>query len=354
MQIKKLTAKNFRCFQSLTLDFEAPTILLTGQNGSGKTSIIEALHYLCYLRSFRTSAPKELIGLTHESFFLKVEFNDREPVQVGFSSRKRNVRIGDKTIRSHKELIEHFCIITLTEDNLQFISEGPEIRRALIDHQVLLHEPHLIKLYSDYKKTLDNRNFLLKSGRVSVDNYHLWTDKLLELGIQIQKHRRNQLKALEEGIINLITNFFDNKLEISFSYQESKALPANYIDFENTYPDLKAKEMYLARSLIGPHLDDFTIHFNGKNAKTFASRGQKKLITLLVKAAQAQYFSKKNRGVIFLLDDFLTDFDEIRIKLAVKMLNALNCQLVFSCPLENKAIQDLLVDSNGQSIIINN
>ncbi len=350
MLIQKLTAKNFRCFKDISLDFEAPTILMLGKNGSGKTSVMEALHYLCYLRSFRTNSPKDLISFEQDNFFLKVEFNDIDSVQVGFSNKQRQVKIGSKVIKSYKELLEHFCVITLIEEDLLLISGAPEVRRSLIDHQVLLHEPTNIKLYSDYRKILENRNSLIKSGGFSSENYNLWTDQLLESGNKIKSLRKEQLKVLEEQVSLLLNKFFKGQ-NITFNYVERNGSFKNCAELLAQKPDMPAQESRLFRTLIGPHLDDFTIQFNGQNSKIFASRGQKKLIALLIKTAQANYFSKNKKGLLFLLDDFLTDFDENKIKLSIEMLQSLSCQLVFSCPLENKEIVELL--SFGNSRVLN-
>lgn len=351
MQIQKFTAKNFRCFKDFSLDFKAPAILLLGENGSGKTSIMEALHYLCYLKSFRSSSPKDLIHIDSDNFFIKLDFDDREPVQVGFSQSKRQVKISNKSINSYKELMDHFCVITLTEDDLFLVSGGPEFRRSLIDQQVLLHDPSFIKTYSDYKKILDNRNSLIKSGSFSNENYRLWTDKLIEVGNKIKKSRKQQLLVLNEQVLELTKGYFP-ELEINFDYYDKIGQFLNSEDLLNQKPDLISQERRFSRSLIGPHLDDFIIKINNQLAKTFASRGQRKLITLLIKAAQANYFGKNKKGLIFLLDDFLTDFDKNKIKVSTQMLNSISCQLVFSCPLENKELIDLLSMGRAQIIKI--
>ena len=351
MQIQRLTVKNFRCFKNISLNFEAPAILMLGKNGSGKTSIMEALHYLCYLKSFRTSSSKDLINFEQDSFFLKVEFDDRDPVQAGFSGKQRQVKISNKIVSSYKELLEHFCIIILIEEDLLLISGPPEMRRSLIDQQVLLHDPTCIKLYSDYKKILGNRNSLIKGNSISDENYKLWTNRLLMVGNEIKELRKKQLKVLEENISVLTERFFSDQT-INFSYTEKLGNFRNCKELLLAKPDLLAQERKLYRSLIGPHLDDFAIKLNNQNAKAFASRGQKKIIALLIKTAQANYFSQSKKSLLFLLDDFLTDLDENKIKISTKMLQTLNCQLVFSCPLENKSILSLFGMDNAQIINI--
>ena len=127
MLIKHLTVKNFRCFSQLDLDFDAPVTVLQGTNGAGKSSVLEVLHYLCYMRSFRTFAAGDMITFGKDNFFAKISFrvpgkNESQDLnyelQVGFSPEKRVVKLNQKAISSFKELMDFYRIITLTEDDL--------------------------------------------------------------------------------------------------------------------------------------------------------------------------------------------------------------------------------------------
>ena len=114
MQLNRLTIKNFRCFTDFVVDLSAPLILIEGANGSGKTSLLEAMHYACYLRSFRTHSPRDLICFGQNTFFIKADFSDEvsggtsesQELHIGFSGKKRLVKLNQKAVGSYKELLD--------------------------------------------------------------------------------------------------------------------------------------------------------------------------------------------------------------------------------------------------------
>src|SRR5688572_2091521 len=117
IQVTQLHIKNFRCFSGYTLDIGAPYVHIEGVNGVGKTTILEALHYACYLRSFRTHIPKELISFGKSDFFIKLSLHDQlhsmdHTIQIGFSPTKRLVKVDQKTIESYKDLLSHYRVIS--------------------------------------------------------------------------------------------------------------------------------------------------------------------------------------------------------------------------------------------------
>lgn len=106
----------------MDLEFKGKILLVEGNNGTGKTSIIEALHYLCYLKSFRTRLTQEMIYHGSDSFFIKLvaldEFLIENQLQIGFSKEKRIIRLGDNKLTSHKDLINFLKVVSLTEDGI--------------------------------------------------------------------------------------------------------------------------------------------------------------------------------------------------------------------------------------------
>src|SRR5471030_434878 len=110
LQLTTIQIKHFRCFAGTTIAFDSPIVLVEGNNGSGKTSLLEALHYLCYLRSFRTHTPRDLIQAGADGFFIKASFDQQinqqsftHNVQVGFSGKKRLVKMNEQSVSSYKE-----------------------------------------------------------------------------------------------------------------------------------------------------------------------------------------------------------------------------------------------------------
>ena len=114
MEVKQLQIKNFRCFSDSTFAFNSKLVILQGDNGSGKISLLEALYFLCYVRSFRTYYPNELCTFGKNNFFIKASYCsdknnfDTNVVQVGVENKKKLLKINNKSLISYKELIDHF------------------------------------------------------------------------------------------------------------------------------------------------------------------------------------------------------------------------------------------------------
>jgi len=357
VQITQLQLQSFRCFAQQSFIFTKPLVLLEGDNGSGKTSLLEALYYLCYLRSFRTHSTKEMIGLENEarSFFVKiaVDFNDgrEHEIQAGFSAQKRLVKIDQKLVQSYKELIDRYRAVALTEDDLELIKEGPDRRRSLLDQDILLHNPLFVQQLRVYKKVLESRNALLTKG-TSEDSFMLWTRQLWERAHEIQQERVAALMRLEQGVNELFLQHFNIERAVSFIYQakhESLSYK-NIDDFIAQKSSLFYQEKLFKKSLFGAHLDDVHIVFKGKSARTFASRGQQKLLVVLIKVAQIIEAAKKGGSLFFLLDDFMTDFDQERLDILVPLLTSLKAQLIFTCPLQESPLKKLLLAADAQTI----
>jgi len=355
--INKITLKNFRCFNQLSLAFpeQAQKILITGLNGSGKTSLLEALHYGCYLRSFRTHLPKELITDRQDTFFIKITVEhdfDMHDISIGFTGKKRLVKIDQKPIGSYKELSDYYRIITLTEDDLQLVKGSPEIRRSFLDQGLIISNPAFISVGKTYRQGVEQRNALFGQS-FSQESYHIWTQKLWQQSREIQQLRRQLLKSLEESVNQLLQRWFDPSMQVQFNYQ-SKGMPEDqsYEDFLGQSNRLLIQEKDMRRSLFGAHLDDFSIIFTHRQAKAYASRGQQKLLTLLIKIAQLQQLDQNKAKAIFLLDDFMTDFDPEKATILLNILNTLDCQTIFTSPITQGPLERLLIEQGAYVIQI--
>lgn len=356
LKITHLQLKNFRCFQSLELSFENSTTLISGLNGAGKTSLLEALHYLCYLRSFRTHIPQELVQFGADNFFLKARLQtaDEYDVQVGFGNKKRLVKVNNKTVATYKELLEYYRTVTLTEDDLDLIKGGPEVRRFFIDQVIMLTDVEFLNLSKKCKDVVENRNALLKNGRTSRESYNLWTEQLWHYSVLVQEARIAALKNLEQQIALLMHSYFNSSCSIVFTYKPKKFLGKSCELFLDCNPQLYNDEVHFARSLFGAHLDDFAIHFKDVKSRTFASRGQQKLIIVLIKAAQIRLLCQNNRPAILLLDDFMTDFDSETMKILIEIIFKLNIQMIFTAPSPGGLLQKELEARNAHIIKIDN
>jgi DNA replication and repair protein RecF len=344
-RVLTLHLKQFRCFTERVFNLDAPLICICGPNGIGKTSLLEALHYACYVRSFRTMSPRELSAHDQDSFFIKLLVRNSastDHIQVGSYGGKRLIKINQKVVSLHKELVQHYRAISVTEDDLGFIKESPLVRRTFLDQALGLIDTEYVHALRAMRATLEMRNAALHTGQCQAELYFLWTQQLWERSVIVQQKRREFLEKIELEVRKFVSTYFLDAFRITCSYVAKRSADSGvFTDFMVRNPMLQAEELRLRRSLFGAHLDDITITFHGKSSRQFSSRGQQKLIVLLIKAAQIVLLPPSQGPTIMLLDDFMTDLDLDRMKLLLTLLLDLGVQLIFTNPMANSPFEQL-------------
>ena len=347
MRLENIELKNFRCFKKKSFDLSSDIVLIYGNNGSGKTSLVEAIHYLCYLKSFRSRLPQEIIKFDEENFFIKgvVQHNQEEMhnIQVGFSRRKKIAKINDQAISSYKELFPFYQVITATIDDLSLVQGSPIVRRSFIDQAVLLQSPDTMEIFRKFKQILQQRNALLQKP-FDQSSYFIWTEQLWNQTKIIQELRVEALERVNESVKKLLINFFDKDYSIDIDYNYKQMSPGEtFEEFIEKKQSMITYETLSRRSDFGAHLDDFTLQFCNKKLKSFGSRGQQKLLVLLIKIAQILDLRKNDIKPIFILDDFIMDFDKKRLKGIIDLLMTLKCQLIITSPMRDKVLEELFL-----------
>lgn len=343
MNIQRLRLDNFRCFTNFEIDIQSNCVLIEGNNGSGKTSLLEALYYACYLRSFRTRSGRELVRFGCQHFFITVDLESEkggcDSIQVGFENNSKVVKLNKKAVSSYKDLIAHYRIVSLSENDLALVQGSPEVRRLFLDQSLFLSDADFNKTLRSYKSIVLNRNSLLAGGRCT-KQLEVWSQQLWEKSVAIQHKRTAYLGILEKKINELVSTYFSdigNDISVTLEYR-SKNIKASE-DFKtfwgayktNHFPD----ELRFRRSLFGAHLDDFIISFKDRKVRQFASRGQQKAVTFLTKIAQFALLKEQGQAACLLLDDFLTDFDRSMVKRCLEVLADLQCQFFITSPLKS-------------------
>lgn len=357
MRLEKIELKNFRCFTKATFDLATDIVIIYGNNGSGKTTIIEAIHYLCYLSSFRSRLPAEMVHFESDNFFIKglVRQSETEThdIQVGFSGRKKVAKIDQNAISSYKELFPYYQVVTVTIDDIELIQGSPIIRRNFIDQVVLLENPDYMELLKRFKQVLQQRNAMFAKP-FNYDSYVIWTRQLWECTRAIQSKRIQALERLSKKVAQLLVDFFDKNYTLDIVYSYKHIVPnETFESFLERKKGIIAYESLAKRSDFGAHLDDFTLQFCNKKLKSYGSRGQQKLLVLLVKIAQILDLQEKNIHPVFVLDDFITDFDKDRLQSIISLLLTLNCQLIITCPIREKLLEELISTQNISTIELN-
>jgi DNA replication and repair protein RecF len=240
-------------------------------------------------------------------------------------------------------LVDHYRVVTMREDDILIVTGYPEERRDFLDGALMQQQPEYAKIIRSYRATLKQRNALLMgpstnvSGRgrmigpISQESYRLWTERLLVSAQEVRALRVQYLKDLEQEMNRIVSLFFTEIPAITLNYIAAEgeatleALISNYQD----------RERAARRTLFGAHLDDIAIVYAGSGARRYASRGQQKLVALLMKLAQVRTLKKSS---ICLLDDFMTDFDDKRLAALIMLLVNSQAHLIFTVPIKNSPL----------------
>lgn len=365
MRILSVQLFRFRCFNSYKIAFNNTISLIIGNNGIGKTSLLEALHFACYMRSFKTHVPRELIDLNTDptqstGFALKItverpdsglNHNTLNTTYLPQATRaKKTIKLDGHSIKSYKELYDIYKVITITEDDLMLVQGNPGERRNFIDQIISLIEPSYISVLKKYRHILNQRNALFGFNQFNLENYLLWSEQLYNITDIIQKKRIYYLDLIEKQTNSLAHPLFESDRPITLQYQPARSFKNT--KFEDAFSQdllLKNQEIRQKRSLFGAHLDDYTITFQNKSSRIYASRGQQKLIVFLLKGAQLKLLNTK---AILLIDDFMTDLDEQRINALIPLMSSLTSHLIITSPLHKSEIITAIKKQNGEIITI--
>lgn len=361
MFLRELELQNFRCFEDKKIIFSKQITFITGVNGIGKTTLLEAIHYLCYFKSFRAHMITDVIKNESDSFFLRGSFDrtyDFEQashmIQVGYSGHKKSIKLDQKAVTSYKQIMSFFQVITLTEDDIDLIKGYPNARRSFIDQAVLLINNAAFDDYTQFRKILAHRNSLLSAGKnIDLSELEVWNYSLWKATIKIQESRLDAIKTIKKVVNELLNTYFEGIYEVDLVYEAKNIIISqNYEEFSLKMGNLVDQERFLKRSLYGAHLDDISIHIKGKKARVYASRGQQKLVSLLCKLSLATFKGSYGDYPILLIDDFISDFDKIRLQQLVYFFKKCSNQIIITAPFCDSELEKLFEYSDLELVLI--
>jgi DNA replication and repair protein RecF len=305
--------QDFRNIRKTTLDIDAPVVYLVGENGQGKTNFIESIYILCYGASFRTRKDTRLITLGKEAAYVrgrshKVEGIDRDIAVKILKKGKKEIRVDGRLITDRMDLIENIPCIIFAHQDLSFITGSPEMGRRFFNQTLSLFDPLFIGLLRSYRKLLKSRNILLKE-----DNRTLlpaYTRNLAEIGLQIQRRREGIIEEFNSTFSFLFAGISGLAGETTIRYRSSWPRGMSTEEVLEFIAKRENRDFTFETTTTGPHRDRFILMHNGREYAQIASTGQIRLCSLILRVAQARFFSAKTgKQPVLLLDDVLLELD---------------------------------------------
>ena len=316
MIIKDIKLNNFRCHTKYQLDFEPQTTQILGENGSGKTSVLEAIYLAVQGKSFK-AVDREIIRRGSEFYRVELNFLDGSRTVVTYDGMRRTFLVSDKKwARLPKK--NRYPVVLFEPADLALITSSPTRRRDYFDRFLTQFLDGYNTSLSRYNKALKQRNELLKREVVKPDDLFSWNVLLSRYGVLIRKARADLVAALNDRLTGVYRGISENRDEVSLIYEsytgevmESEYLRLLDLDFE--------RDKMTGHTNFGVHKDDFVFLFNSVPADGTASRGEMRSIILALKFIEAEMlFEELHKKPLVLLDDVFSELDETRQKALVK------------------------------------
>lgn len=320
MILKTLQIKNFRNYDNLDISLSPNTTIIYGDNGQGKTNLLESIYVLAFTKSHRSFIDKNLIKNDKESAVIKgtiltdISYN----LEIILNKNKKQVKIDNNSVSKLADYIEKMNIIIFCSDDLELIKGFPSERRKYLNLELSQISPNYYNTINDYNKLLKIRNDYLKqinNGEEIDQNYFkILTDYIVEKSVFIYQMRYKYIERLNK-ICPDIFKEITGKEGFNIKYKSSIELTDLSKDFirkqmQDALNNNLDREIKLKSTLYGPHHDDFEFCLNEENLKNYGSQGQQRIAVLALKLSEIQILKDyKKTSPIILLDDVFSELD---------------------------------------------
>lgn len=316
MRINSLYALNFRKFRSIELQFGEKNLIFGG-NGSGKTTILEALYMLCWGKSFRATRDSEVVRWSESSSYLEGEAEGEEilNIKLSISSSGKRIQVNGKNI-TRASLIGKVPVFFLSPDELSMLDGPPKLRRDFLNRVLAQLDEVYFSNYRTYLRLLREKNAALSKGEKALKVLDLLNERLLRSSLYIWESRKRFLDRICDEDIKIV--YKPSGLKIDVDVDSLRGL----------LNSLKDKEIKRGFALFGPHLDEFEVlKKEGFSYRKFGSRGERKWLIWKLFNKVIAIFKSQNKAPVFLVDEILSELDQTKVEALRKDMESLEVQL---------------------------
>lgn len=345
--VKKVKLNNFRCFLSTEYSFEPNINILIGNNGCGKTSIVEGISYLCLGKSFRNAKDKDVINFNSSYFNIISEIINgvsENKVIIGYDGVNKKVNYDNYVCKTLSEFVGKHKLVSFSPDDIEVIKGSPSKRRRFIDVFISQCDNRYLKILVEYKKILKIRNeYLKKTENSNFDKvyFDVLTESLIKYGQFVISIREKYIKLLNETVKYISKELSNDKEIVEIEYKPN----CGVLDFEKATKRNYNVDKITKITNCGPQKDDISIKIANMEALLYASQGQSRLAVLGIKLGMYELFSKMDDNIIIILDDVFSELDIERQKYLLKYIK--NTGQVFITATDvYKLPEELIKESN--------
>jgi DNA replication and repair protein RecF len=325
MSISQISLTDFRNLQSTTLDFHPKLNLVTGDNGSGKTSLLESIYILCQACSFRTHKLKQCIAHDKSGFLLFGRFNGYK-AGLTKSDRKLKIKIDGEPIRKRSSLVSKTPISIVNADSFDLLAGSPQQRRKYLDWCLFHVEPQYGEYWMKFRHALRQRNSLLKN-RQDLNMLDYWNEYLIGPSKLIRDFRQDYTSLLAEQLAIQLPELLE---EVNISLEYQRGWPEGK-ELGQCLRDHRDRDIKSGFTAFGVHRDNLQILADGLPAAQVLSRGQlKRLCLAMIVSALKIVREKSEHSIVLLIDDLRSELDEKAQDKIYRQLTGMDLQLFVS------------------------
>lgn len=340
MELKFIDIHNFRNYRNESFEPGRGINIIYGDNGEGKTNLLESVYYLFSAVSHRTKKDKNLIK--EDELFLKVKgeslFDDGfvNKQSIAYSRDKKKITVNNNIFTVDK-YFSQFPVVIMYPQDIQLVSEGPGERRRFLNTAIIRHYPTYYSYLINYYRALKQRNIILKKGGAPEADISLWDSVLAEYGSKIIAERIiyiNKLSLITDSFQKMFTEGGEG-LSIDYRSPFNSVLTADVKEdtrkttekivndcFLEMLKKRREEELKRGFTVCGPHVEDMRIKLNGRDIKKFSSQGQQRTAAISLKMGQAELLHREKRErPLLLLDDCFSELDSKRSSMMLEIIN---------------------------------
>ncbi|MFP4426582.1 MAG: DNA replication/repair protein RecF [Spirochaetaceae bacterium] len=328
MGFSEIRVYQFRNLVDQRVNTDAKELFLVGENGMGKTNFLEAIYYLCYASSFRTRRDDQILRHGKEEMAVHgtlLREGERRELSCKSINRKKEIELDGQKIGDRKELISVMPCVVFCHDDIEFVKGAPEMQRYFLDQTLSMYNPLFIDDMRRYRRILKSRNLALKAGHTDV--LEVYDEQLAEAGVHLQENRKVAVEAFNRTFSALFREVSGLQEPLQLFYRPSWRDGGRSDEAENgprfTTPsrervlailrERREQDIYFRTTTSGPHRDKFRYAFGGKDFSEVGSTGQMRLVSLILRVAQARFYQEQTRRLpLLLFDDVLLELDPER------------------------------------------
>ena len=328
MAISKLSLFSFRNHEKKELTFSKGITVIWGENGSGKTSLLEAIYILSLGKSFKTHKHSSIIKKGHSSYIIKGDFSygeitNRIAIQTN-SNSKKIIKVNGKTIKSRKEIIGKNNVVVLSPEDQVITKGGPKERRLFFDRLFSIVDSNYLNTLQEFNRALKQRNALVFNNKqTKKESFLLWEERLSFSAVKLWEIRKKSFSDYLKSLNNVISKY-QKDLNLNVFYMKKTYTKE---EFGKKLKQTRERDCLLGTTSLGPHRDNIKILWSGRDIREHGSQGEHKISLILLKLAEIKLIKQKTgKHPTILLDDVFAKLDLNRSTKLVSYLNSIKTE----------------------------